>query len=334
MSVQIKKQLLRDQQLMDQYGSNEIMLNAISALENLAFFYQFPGPRIFDYYSGYAQTENELINAVLIQLEIFRYSYLNYSSIYTNYDFPKNLTKEQIILFIKEWKKYIPSHKKNNIEIYFDEIIRYLEGNPISGISKIIDKKRMEWGPTTRQDLERFGRFSPFANSQIFNQMYNIKEIYNRTGNYEINAKLNQTKEANKFMQDLYQNDQIYKKKQEEFKDIITKINRYFETFCKTIINKSINVKSKLINKTDSDSIKKHLDSFKSLLPMICLEEAASREIIDKFLDYKNIITTFPKDNEDIKFLKKICDDIMNCVQKKSMNINLDKDEDMPDDMK
>ena len=118
---QKQKQLSKQSQLVDQNFSNGIMLNCIAALENLAFFYGYKGKRIFDYYSGYAsrKSENELINAVIIQLEVFRASHSNYSMVYSSYDFPKNLSKEQIIKIINDWKKVL--HRKE-VVIYFDEI--------------------------------------------------------------------------------------------------------------------------------------------------------------------------------------------------------------------
>ena len=106
---QVQKKLSKQAQLRDQNFSNQIMLNCLAALENLAQFYKYPGQRIFDYYSGYAprNNEKELVDAIIMQLEVFRASYSNYSSIYNNYDFPKNLTKEQIIKIVLDWKNLL-----------------------------------------------------------------------------------------------------------------------------------------------------------------------------------------------------------------------------------
>ena len=188
--MQKQKQLSKQTQLIDQSFSNGIMLNAIAALENLAHFYGYKGPRIFDYYSGYAKksSEEQLINAVILQLEIFRNSHLNYTSIYSDYDFPKNLRKDQIIKIIMQWRSFIPYE---NIQIFFNEIINYLGGfSSNSGINEIIQKKKEEWGPTTEKDLERIARNAPYINSIMFNQMDEAKNSYNKTGEYEINAKL------------------------------------------------------------------------------------------------------------------------------------------------
>lgn len=323
--------ILKDKQLMDQFASNEIMLTAISALENLATFYGFKGPRIFDYYSCYAQTENESINAILLQLELFRNSYLNYISIYSDYHFPTNLTKEQIIVLIKEWKKSIPPQKKADIGIYYDEIIRYIKGNSNSGISNIIDKKRTEWGPTTQQDLDRIAKCTPYVNSHISNQMNNINETYNRTGKYEVKANLCQTQETNMFMNKLLENDQKYKERKKQFLNNYNAINNHFEMFFKKIKNKYIDNKNKAINETDCNSIKQQLESFKSLLLSVYLEENFSYSIINKYKEYKkrieNIISKGilnKKDREETDLFYNICMDIINCVQEKKMNMNED----------
>jgi hypothetical protein len=133
---QYQKQLSKQTQLIDQNFSNGIMLNALAALENLAIYYGYKGKMIFDYYSGYARrnSEKELVNAVILQLEIFRSSHYNYTSVYSSYDFPKNLTNEQVIKIVKEWKKIIPK----KIQIYYDEMLNYLYGN--SNVSGISDK--------------------------------------------------------------------------------------------------------------------------------------------------------------------------------------------------
>ena len=218
--MMIQKQLSKQSQLIDQSFSNEIMLNTIAALENLAFFYGYKGKRIFDYYSGYAnrKSEKELINAIIIQLEIFRASHCNYSSIYENYDFPKNLSKEQIINIIYDWSKNIPDKNK----IYYKEIINYLNGySNASGISEEINRKKKEWGPTTKSDLERIGRNAPYINSHMFNQIDLIKERYNKNGDYEIMANLNKNRDDDIEMKNLVQYEQNFRQNEFEHRSLL-----------------------------------------------------------------------------------------------------------------
>ena len=172
------------------------MLNALSALENLAIFSGYKGKTIFGYYSGYAHrnSEKELVNAVILQLEIFRASHSNYNLVYSNYDFPKNLTREEIIKYVKDWKKVVPK----NLQVFYTEIINYLQGNSnYSGISDILDKKRKEFGPTTEEDLSRIARSAPYINTNMHKQYEKVKQSYDKTGNYDVRAHLYEDQDDN-----------------------------------------------------------------------------------------------------------------------------------------
>ena len=223
----------------DQVISNEIMLNSLAALENLAVLCGYNGQKIFPYYSGNAQGNNinELVDIVMVQLELFRASHSDYSSNYTNYDFPKNLTKEQIIQIISEWKKYIPD---NNIKVFYDEILHYLNGQSnISGISGIIDERQKEWGPTTEAQLSRISNSIPFINSKMFNQMEQVQKSYKKNGDYEINAKLYKNRDDDIEMKRYYKNDQKYMEKEQKFRNLEKKIESIFYTH----ISKNIKIK-------------------------------------------------------------------------------------------
>ena len=306
-----QKQISKQTQLIDQSFSNGIMLNAIAALENLAFYYGYKGKRIFDYYSGYAKrtSEKELINAIIIQLEVFRSSHSNYSSIYENYDFPKNLSKEQIIKIIKEWKKYIPEQNK----IYYREIINYLNGSSdISGIAGTIDKKKKEWGPTTREDLERVGRAAPFINTQMFNQMDNAKENYAKNGNYDIVANLNKNRDDNEDMHNLNKFEQNFSQQEMNFHLIEKKIELFFENL---IVNK-------ILNNSDVEELKKYFGSFKILINGIGFAEEEIIKKINLYKTYKSNMFKIINDKNVLNYFCTICDEIISCYQKKGMYSN------------
>ena len=309
--MQQQKQLSKQSQLIDQSFSNGIMLNAIAALENLAFYYGYKGKRIFDYYSGYAKrtSEKELINAIIIQLEVFRSSHSNYSSIYENYDFPKNLSKEQIIRIIKEWKKYIPEKNK----IYYREIINYLNGSSdISGIAGIIDNKKKEWGPTTREDLERVGRAAPFINTQMFNQMDNVKENFAKNGNYNVMANLNKDREDNVDMHNLNKHEQNFSQHEMNFHLMEKKIELFFENL---IVNK-------ILNNSDVEELKKTVVSFKKLINGIGFSEEEIIKKISLYTNYKGNMCKIINDKNLLNFFCTICDEIISCYQKKGMYSN------------
>ena len=258
--VQKQKQLSKQAQLNDQNFSNQIMLNCLAALENLAYFYGYKGPRIFDYYSGYAprNNENSLIDAIIMQLEVFRASYSNYSSIYNNYDFPKNLTKDQIIKIVLDWEKFIPYAE---IKVFYDEIIFYLNGrSDTSGISGIIEQKRKEWGPTTEKQLSRIAKATPFINSRMHNEMERVKQSY-QNGNYEIKAKLYQNQNDDVEMADLNENDQKTEELFKKYNEMENKIKSIFKDLQFKIIN------------DDKEWLKNNIKSFESYTKIINLGE-------------------------------------------------------------
>ena len=299
-----QKQLSKQTQLIDQNFSNEIMLNALAALENLALFKGYNGHRIFDYYSGYANKKNEqeLVNAVILQLEIFRTSHYNYALIYSDYNFPKNLTKEQIIMLIDNWKQYI-DHR--SIRIFYDEMINYLQGNSnISGISEIIDNKKKQWGPTSKEDLKRIARGAPYFNGQMNKKIDKVKQAY-KNGNYEIIANLNQKQSNNMDMEEYNNNEQQFEKLKNEFQNHEKEIESFF--------NKLINNPS--LQKKDYNSLLYDFQEYKNLVQCMNPEGDEIKNKIKNFTAFKeNIPKGIPY---DINILIQLCDDIINLLKQK-----------------
>ena len=265
----------------DQNFSNIIMLNCLAALENLAIFCGYKGQKIFDYYSGFTPKDKikDLVDDAVIQLEIFRASHSNYISNYCNYDFPGNLTKEQIIQIISEWKKFIPD---NNIKVFYDEIIHYLNGNSnISGISGIIDERQKEWGPTTEGQLSRISNSIPFINSKMFNQMEQVQKSYNKNGDYEINAKLYKNRDDDIEMKKYYENDQKYMEKEQKFRNLEKKIESIFYTY----ISKNIKIKE-----SDMKSLIDDLNLFEKYIKSMSLGEIEIKQKIELYENFSKTI--------------------------------------------
>ena len=265
----------------DQNFSNIIMLNCLAALENLAIFCGYKGQKIFDYYSGFTPKDKikDLVDDVVIQLEIFRASHSNYISNYCNYDFPGNLTKEQIIQIISEWKKFIPD---NNIKVFYDEIIHYLNGQSnISGISGIIHERQKEWGPTTEGQLSRISNSIPFINSKMFNQMEQVQKSYKKNGDYEINAKLYKNRDDDIEMKRYYENDQKYMEKEQKFRDLEKKIESIFYTH----ISKNIKIKE-----SDMKSLIDDLNLFEKYIKSMSLGEIEIKQKIELYENFSKTI--------------------------------------------
>ena len=303
MQVQTQTQMSKQAQLNAQNFSNQIMLNCLAALENLAYFYGYQGSRIFDYYSGYAprNNEKELVDAIIMQLEVFRASYTNYSSIYNDYDFPQNLTKDQIIKIVLDWKNYIPNAE---IKVFYDEIIFYLNGrSDTSGISGIIEQKRKEWGPTTEKQLSRIAKASPFINSRMHNEMERVKQSY-QNGNYEIKANLYQNQNDDVEMADLNKNDQNVVELVLKFNEMEKKIESIFKGLQLEIID------------DDKEWLKNNIKSFESYMKMINLGENEVSLKIFLYQQFKENIQKVLKDPQEKNFFMEICDRIIACYNK------------------
>ena len=306
---QYQKQLSKQTQLIDQNFSNGIMLNALAALENLAIYYGYKGKMIFDYYSGYARrnSEKELVNAVILQLEIFRSSHYNYTSVYSSYDFPKNLTNEQVIKIVKEWKKHIPKQ----IQIYYEEMLNYLYGNSnVSGISDKIEKKRKEMRPTTEEDLARIARAAPFVNTNMYKQMEKVKQSYAKNGDYEIKAHLNENQDENVDMKDLNNYDQKFAEQEFYFHQLEENIESFF---------KKIQSKSQ-INDSDFKMLFENVEKFQNYYVAMNLGEEKINYKINLYKSfkestYKNLVG-IAKENVVSKLIE-ICERIIDCYNKK-----------------
>ena len=236
-----------------------------------------------------------------MQLEIFRASYSNYSSIYGNYDFPKNLTKEQIIKIVLDWKKVIPYAE---IKVFYDEIVNYLNGiSDTSGISGIIEKKKKEWGPTTEKQLSRIAKATPFINSRMHNEMKRVKQSY-QNGNYEIKANLYQNQNDDVEMADLNKNDQNVEELFKKYNEMENKIESIFKGLQFTIID------------DDKEWLKNNIKSFESYMKVINLGENEVSLKIFLYQQFKENIQKVLKDPREKDFFMGICDRIIACYNK------------------
>ena len=307
-----QKLLSKQSQLVDQNFSNGIMLNALSALENLAIFSGYKGKTIFGYYSGYAHrnSEKELVNAVILQLEIFRASHSNYSLVYSDYDFPKNLTREEIIKYVKDWKKAVPK----DLQVFYKEILNYLQGNSnYSGISDILDKKRKEFGPTTEEDLSRIARSAPYINTNMHKQYEQVKNSYDKTGSYDIRAHLNENPEDNIDMRDLNNYDQKLEEQNKHFKILEKKIESFFTNV----------VYTSSIKENDFNELKENVEIFQNCVIEMNLGENEIMKKIKLYRSYKeNIqkVLTGIVNYNIIALLVDICDRMIIYYSKRNPN--------------
>lgn len=293
-----QKQISKQSQLIDQNFSNGIMLNALAALENLAFFYGYQGNKIFDYYSGDARAnERSLTDAVILQLTIFRGSHLNYSSNYSTYNFPINLTKKKLIEYILTLKQFVPQPS----QIYYSEMVNYLKGNSnISGIENQIKEKMKEWKPTTKEDLLKVGRASAYTNSYMFKEINKVKDSYNKTGDYQINARLNEKKGNNHLQNDLHQSEKILAMQIEKRIKTEEEIENNFAQILSKLNN------NQNITQSDFQKLENNINDLESSLNLVEMEDS---EIIQQKNKLLNINKEFQKFNapQITEIIKKLC---------------------------
>ena len=136
-------QLTKQSLIQDQAYSYSIMGNLFSSLECYAKRYSnYPFQYKFQYYnnfdSGTDKTKEELLNQIITQIEIFKYSYLLYIKTHDKYDFPDNLNEEAIVKYLEEWMKFVDEKDKH----YYQGIIDIIKkrDNSISFVNEIKEK--------------------------------------------------------------------------------------------------------------------------------------------------------------------------------------------------
>ena len=138
--AQLNKQSL----IKDQSYNYIIMGNLFSSLECYAKRYSnYPFQYKFQYYnnfdSGTDKTKEELLNQIITQIEIFKYSYLLYIKTHDKYDFPDNLNEETIVKYLVEWMEFVDYKDKK----YYQGIIDIIKkrDNSISFVNEIKEKR-------------------------------------------------------------------------------------------------------------------------------------------------------------------------------------------------
>lgn len=124
--------------LEEQAYSNEILCRMLSTAE--CYFYRVINKslerEIFGYYNGFnsgnTKSLEHLKKQLLNEIEIFKCSYEDYIYHYDKYDFPINLTMENILNVINQWKYYLIRYQKDKEIKYYDSICELIKGN--SGI--------------------------------------------------------------------------------------------------------------------------------------------------------------------------------------------------------
>lgn len=189
-----QKVLLRQ----DQNSSNLIMSRVLSELENLAFYLGFNGPKYFGYYATTPKNIDDIINQILIQMKIFESSYKHFISNHPkNYEFPNNLTFQNIIAIVNNWKNSI---QNNPYTIYFDDFLNIFIQN---GLNQNFNYKFETLGNNpiniSKSELRRIMNAGVIATCFTNEKYSDIENEIMEKGDYKVNVVIGGKREDNEF---------------------------------------------------------------------------------------------------------------------------------------
>ena len=127
----MQNQKLKSKQslVQDQAYTYGVMGNLFSSLE--CYAHRSNGncqmPYYFEFYnnfnSGQLKDKEQLLDQIITQIEIFKFSYLIFIKSHGEYFFPKSFPQEQIINCLNEWKKYVDHNDRK----YYDAVISIIQ---------------------------------------------------------------------------------------------------------------------------------------------------------------------------------------------------------------
>lgn len=211
-----QKVLLRQ----NQNSSNMIMCRVLSELENLAFYLGFNGPKYFGYYATTPKNINDIINQILIQMKIFESSYKHFiSNHHRNYEFPNNLTYQNIIAIVNNWKNDI---QKNAYTIYFDDFLNIFIQN---GLNQNFNYKFETLGNNSikisKSELRRIMNAGVIATCFTNEKYSDIENEIMEKGDYKVNVVIGGKREDNEFYKKTDNDKNRFEKLKKELNDYL-----------------------------------------------------------------------------------------------------------------
>ena len=127
-------QLSKQQQISDQALSYSTTGTVLSALESYANHFGC-NSHIFNAYDNFNCGTNkrpeQLKDQIIAQLDVLNASHSIYRKQYGEYQFPQNMTQQQMIQVINKWKASVPQQDK----VYYDTAIKILQGQQVQSFS-------------------------------------------------------------------------------------------------------------------------------------------------------------------------------------------------------
>jgi hypothetical protein len=196
-------------------------------------------------------------------MTIFESSYNNFKKNSPNkqYEFPNNLTFNNIIGIVNNWKNFIKKQNINrNYESYYDEFLNILSNNNLSKSFnqqfQNIDKDSQKM---TNADLNRVMNAGATATCYI-NEKYNeIEKEISEKGDYKVNVILGGDRKNNKFYNIMDSKDEKFKSLKNELYYNLKLLIGYLELYVISKANKNANIKIKYSNEI---TVKNNTDVF------------------------------------------------------------------------
>ena len=108
--------------------------STLSALESYANHFGC-NSHIFNAYDnfncGTTKRPEQLKDQIIAQLDVLNASHSIYRKQYGGYQFPQNMTQQQMIQVINKWKTYVPQQDK----VYYDTAVQILQGQQVQSFS-------------------------------------------------------------------------------------------------------------------------------------------------------------------------------------------------------
>ena len=132
--TQRQGQLNKQQQISDQALSYSTTGTVLSALESYANHFGC-NSHIFNAYDnfncGTTKRPEQLKDQIIAQLDVLNASHSIYRKQYGGYQFPQNMTQDQMINKINQWKLRVPPQDQK----YYDTAIKILQGEQVQSFS-------------------------------------------------------------------------------------------------------------------------------------------------------------------------------------------------------
>ena len=127
-------QLSKQQQISDQALNYSTTGTVLSALESYANYHNC-NSHIFNAYDNFNCGTNkrpeQLKDQIIAQLDVLNASHSIYRKQYGEYQFPQNMTQQQMIQEINKWKASVPKQDQK----YYDTAIMILQGQQVQSFS-------------------------------------------------------------------------------------------------------------------------------------------------------------------------------------------------------